>query len=62
MGVEAPSVDDQEVILCRLRVQGKCYNFNTMEDERGKLVIDFVIFPTVVLLDNTQVQVTQVAQ
>lgn len=44
MGVEAPSTDDQEVILCRLRVQGQGYEFDTMEDERGKLAFDFVRF------------------
>ncbi|KAK8385522.1 hypothetical protein O3P69_016365 [Scylla paramamosain] len=32
MGVEAPGTGEQDAYLCRLSVQGRCYNFQTMEE------------------------------
>ncbi|MPC52130.1 hypothetical protein E2C01_045991 [Portunus trituberculatus] len=32
MGVEAPGTGEQDAYLCRLSVQGECYNFHTMDD------------------------------
>lgn len=36
MVVDVPSAD-QEVFLCRLRVQGESYDYTKMDDETGKL-------------------------